>query len=257
MDSMCRRTSGGGFEIEQILGFHENGRKGLADFIVQFARQCAALLFLRADQSGGKLLQTGLRVHAFFKPALHFAFQPQDVEDGEAGQSRAAEQRDSDHGAEPELESSEDSAQFFVAAPQRFLVERLDAVGDLEHGSAARDQLLVEERIAVFVALFGRPGEGAIQNIPIGVDLTSQVLKGRALVGLERLRIGIERRADILAQVIERSQLSARAGGFGSEERVADEGAGQVDVGADLFEGAIAGEEARLKLGIVLAQRVE
>ena len=94
----------------------------------------------------------------------------------------------------PSCRAAEQGAQLFVAALQRLFVQRLDPIGDLQHRGTARDQLFVEERVAILVPFFGGPGESAIQDFPVGLDFGSQRPKGRGFFGLERLRVAVQGR---------------------------------------------------------------
>ena len=107
------------------------------------------------------------------------------MEDGERGQSDASDQRDGEHGEQSELQASEEVAELGVAAAQRVLVEGFDAIGNLEHGGAAGDQILVEEREAIFVAFVSGPGKCVVQHLPVVFDLRAQVLKWRGFFGLD------------------------------------------------------------------------
>ncbi len=69
-----------------VACFHEQSREGLADFIVQFARDRSALFFLCGDQAGGELLQLLAGADAFFVTLLEFLLQAQGASHGEGGE---------------------------------------------------------------------------------------------------------------------------------------------------------------------------
>src|SRR5580658_8880282 len=119
---------------------------------------------------------------AFLQPLLHFAFQLQNMKYGEDGQRRPAYQR---YREQRELQASKQSAQLQVATPQGFFVQRLDAVGDLQHRRSAGNEIFVKKSKAVFVAFVRGPREGMVKDLPIGLDLRPQILEWRRFFGID------------------------------------------------------------------------
>ena len=75
---------------------HHDGRKRLPHFVVQFARQGAAFLFLGAHQPRRKRLQIRARFDGLLQPPLHFALEPQRQSRRRDRQHHAAQQGDSE-----------------------------------------------------------------------------------------------------------------------------------------------------------------
>ena len=75
-----------------VLGFHQDGRKGLAHLIVQLARQSTAFILLGAQQAAGEFLQIGLGTGILFQAPLQLALQAHGVADGQQRQHQASEQ---------------------------------------------------------------------------------------------------------------------------------------------------------------------
>ena len=132
---------------------------------------------------------------------------------------------------------SEDCGQLFFHAAQAALIDGGDAVGDLQHGGAARHQLVVEEAVAEAVAFFGRPGQHAVEDLPSRLRFPIAAPgKGCAFFGCERLRIGQQRG---LGFALEPGQASALRGGarfVRRQQEIADVGSRQIDLRANLVE---------------------
>ena len=68
-------------------------------------------------------------------------------------------------------------------------------------------------------------------------------MKGLEFDGAEEGVVGVEGGVHVAAGLIEVFEMAGGAGGFGLQQVVADEGAGEVEIGADFLEQAVAGEE--------------
>ncbi len=86
----------------------------------------------------------------------------------------------------PNCSRPNSSPSLHIATPQRLFVQRLDAVGDLQHRRPARNQLLIKERVAILAALFAGPCQSAVQHLPIRFNLRPQILERRRFLRLQR-----------------------------------------------------------------------
>ena len=108
------------------------------------------------------------------------------------------------------------------------MVDDRDIVRNLKHRGAARHQLLVEKRVAQAIALFGVPVECGLEHLPIGVNLSSQRVKGIRFFGIERALILVENAPGLVLDSRKASPLSCGPARIGREQKVANVGAGEM-----------------------------
>ena len=77
----------------KIAQFNQHRRERLAYFIVQFARECAPLGFLRLNQTRGEVFELAAGFGDFHVLRVRLIFQPKNLAHAESGHAQAQRQR--------------------------------------------------------------------------------------------------------------------------------------------------------------------
>ena len=150
--------------IREAAGVHQQEAEGLADFVVQFARDGAALGFLRIDEARGELLQLGAAVDEFGVAEAGLALEAKDVDCADDGEQEAGDQREHQKFAEIILQAAEFEKVGLFGGDRFLIVEQFDFFGDGDDALAARQDFAGDHVLAAQAALFGVPRDGGAEG---------------------------------------------------------------------------------------------
>ena len=150
----------------KIAQFHQHGRKRLAHFVVQFARERAALGLLRLNQARGEILELAAGLGDFLIAQAGLILQLQNL--------RSAEQWPcpSPAPARPPASPAGASGNAAAAKPpgrsrrQLLFVDGGDAVGDGEHVLPARENLVAQKSVPGAASFAAGPIERSEPEFP-------------------------------------------------------------------------------------------
>jgi len=190
-------------------------------------------------------------------PAVEFALQAQGNPDGRKRQDQAAAEGHGKSQDERPAQAVGGRRQPLFGSIQTLLVRGRDAVRNLQHGGAARNQFVVEEGIAPAVALLRRPLQGAVEDAPVSLDLRPQGGKRLPLPRFQQGRIGIQCGTRLTLERSQARTLCLRGGGVRREQEIPHVGAREIDPAANLIQGAQALQEGAPSLPFSGADPVE
>jgi peptidoglycan-associated lipoprotein len=204
-----------------------------------------------------QLLQLRAGAGGFVQTPFELFFEAQCNGDSGQGEESTAAEGDTEGGNQRPSEALRRACESFLGARQAALIDGLDSIGNLQHGGAARHQLLVEKRIAQPVALFRSPVEGGLKDLPVSVYFTAQSLKCVALAWIDGAGVMVEERQRFTLDPVQASTLRSGSAGIRREEIIANVGSGQIDLRADPFQRAEPFNERPPHLGVFIAHAVE
>ena len=124
---------------------------------------------------------------------VQLPFQPENEADRHQRQEQAAAERTRERPQKVTPYAVRRGRRPLFGPRQPQFVHRSDAVCNLKHGGAPRDQFVVEERGAQPIPFLRRPSDAGIQNLPVGIDLIAQRLKRLPFLRLQTAAVSIQR----------------------------------------------------------------
>ena len=248
----ARAIVGAGEARGQIAELDQDAGERLADFIVQLARDGAALGFLRLDQASGQFGELAAGFGDFLKSIVGASFELENPAGGEGGHADSEDDGGEQSDGEAGAKAAEQADDELVAGVQLLFVDGGDTIGDGQHVLTSRKDGIAQEGVAGALALGGIPLEDGLEDLPIFGELG---FEGGVMAGIDRLAaVGFDGGIDLFAELFELGTISVGALGIGIEKIIAHVGSGEVDLGSNAVEQVILIQELAADAIVVLAE---
>ena len=240
LDALQAGGQGGGGRrgVGEVLQVHQESGEGLADLVVEFAGDGAALLFLGIDEALREFLEFVLRAQGLFVFFAGVTLEANEINDGGGGEEEAEGEGGNRDDADAMAGIGEDAGDLGFGLTEIELVQFADFTGEGENGSALGEGEVAQGEA---VGLGGIHEEDAVSEEPVGSQFVAEILEGGVLVAGKGAKAGFEGVVRVIAEVVKLREVGLAGGGVGFGERVfAKEVAGFVEAEADIAEGAFA-----------------
>ena len=231
---------GGQGSIGETLKINEQSGERLADLVVKFAGDGAALLFLSVDEALGEFLEFVLRAQGLLVFFASVALEMGKIKDGGSGEEQAEGKGEDANDEDAVASLPEDEGDLSFGLTEVEFVDVADFAGQSKQGGA-----LGEGEVAQGDSVFfsGIDDEDAVGQEPVGREFIAEFLKRGILVAGERAQTGIESSVGVIAEIVELMEVGVAGGGVGLGQRIfAKEIAGFVEAEANVAKSTLAFE---------------
>lgn len=153
---------------------HAESGEHLADFVVEFAGEGFALLFLGVHELGGEMAELLFGLFGFGALAVGAGFEGGDADDATEGDENADGEGDGDDALNFGAEGDLAEIHLLILLAVGGGGEGVDFIGDGEDGLAAGALLFAEKVRRLLAALFGGPTEDRGDGFPIVLEFGFQ-----------------------------------------------------------------------------------
>ncbi len=220
----------------QVSQAEHDRRQDLADLIVQLARDPAALILLGREKFGRQAFQLCLRVENLLEADLAFPLQGKNPPQRRSGQRQADAEREGEQQDQARAEVRKEIADLHTARFELTLGERMHAIGQIDGETSARQYLVLNESGAPGAALLRVPCECRAYGVEIVAGFFPELIEDRALGRADETFVIPHAGFDAAARFEERCLVGGGVLLAAVEQVIADVGAGDVDIGTDLFQ---------------------
>ena len=146
-------------ELRELADLDEERTKGLADFVVKFAGDGAALFFLSFDEAGGEAFELETAEGESLIALASLTLEAEDVPAADERHQDASDESESDHPDEAGFQRLKTSGDGEIFEGEFSFVERGNLRREFKDTRAPGNKLLANELIGALAAKIGAPGQ--------------------------------------------------------------------------------------------------